>query len=387
MRRSLPWRIFSPMKSKTRDYSEFPVQALRRTPEGYLTGRVRATCSGVFPYIADGGRVVNRLRPDSEVGDAESVRSLNAKPVTLRHPDEDVTPDNAKRLQVGFTGTDAEWDGSYVSVTVTVTDRDAIEAIGKGEVAALSCGYTADLSADPGNWRGSAYDEVMSGIRYNHLALVKAGRAGDGVTFRVGDCALGEGILNNDNHGGKPKGDNMKTMLIDGVQCQADEAVVARVQELEKGLADARDEIAKAKPELDRLTAERDAALADVKKLREAQVSDEEISRLADEKIALVERARALGCDCKAQDSAESIRRAVIAKAFDGMDLEGKSADYVSAMYDAAVASLEKAGKPEAKESPLAPDWSHVGDGADCDPEAAYRKMCEGINGNKKKEG
>ncbi len=306
------------MKSKTRDYSEFPVQALRRTPEGYLTGRVRATCSGVFPYIADGGRVVNRLRPDSEVGDAESVRSLNAKPVTLRHPDEDVTPDNAKRLQVGFTGTDAEWDGSYVSVTVTVTDRDAIEAIGKGEVAALSCGYTADLSADPGNWRGSAYDEVMSGIRYNHLALVKAGRAGDGVTFRVGDCALGEGILNNDNHGGKPKGDNMKTMLIDGVQCQADEAVVARVQELEKGLADARDEIA---------------------------------------------------------------------KAFDGMDLEGKSADYVSAMYDAAVASLEKAGKPEAKESPLAPDWSHVGDGADCDPEAAYRKMCEGINGNKKKEG
>lgn len=166
----------------TRDYSEFPVQALRRTPEGYLTGRVRATCSGVFPYLADGGRTVNRLRPDAEVGDAESVRSLNSKPVTLRHPGEDVTPDNAKRLQVGFTGTDAEWDGSYVSVTVTVTDRDAIAAIEGGEVAALSCGYSADLSSDTGNWRGSAYDEVMSGIRYNHLALVKAGRAGDGVT-------------------------------------------------------------------------------------------------------------------------------------------------------------------------------------------------------------
>lgn len=375
------------MKTKTRDYSEFPVQALRRTPEGYLTGRVRATCSGVFPYLADGGRTVNRLRPDAEVGDAESVRSLNSKPVTLRHPDEDVTPDNAKRLQVGFTGTDAEWDGSYVSVTVTVTDRDAIAAIEGGEVAALSCGYDADLSSDTGNWRGSAYDEVMSGIRYNHLALVKAGRAGDGVTFRVGDCALGEKIFNKDsNPGWKPEGGQMKTMVIDGVQCQADEAVVARVQELEKGLKDARDEIAESKKGLDRVTAERDAALAENGKFKEAQVSDAEIARLADERIALVEKARSLGCDCKAQDSADSIRRSVIAKAFDGMDLEGKSADYVSAMYDAAVASLGKSGKPEAKGSPLAPDWSHLGDGADCDPEAAYRKMCEGING-KKKEG
>jgi uncharacterized protein len=373
----------------TRDYSEFPVQAFRRTPEGYLQAHVRATCSGVFPYLADGGLVVNRLRPDSEVGDSESVRSLNSKPVTLRHPDEDVTPDNAKRLQVGFTGTDAEWDGSYVSVTVTVTDRDAIAAIERGEVAALSCGYSADISADPGNWRGSAYDEVMSGIRYNHLALVKAGRAGDGVRFRVGDCALGENFFNDNNPGGRPEGDNMKTMLIDGVQCQADEAVVSRVQGLEKELKDAKDEIAKAKPELDRVTAERDAALAENKKLKDAQVSDAEIARLADEKIALVEKARSLGCDCKAQDSAESIRRAVIAKAFDGMELDGKSADYVSAMYDAAVVALEKAkdAKPEAKESPLAPDWSRVGDGADADPEAAYRKMCEGINGNKKKEG
>jgi len=376
------------MKAKTRDYSEFPVQALARTPEGYLTGRVRATCSGVFPYLVEGGRVVNRLRPDSEVGDAESVRSLCSKPVTLRHPDEDVTPDNAKRLQVGFTGTDAEWDGSYVSVTVTVTDRDAIAAIENGEVAALSCGYGSELSTDPGNWRGSAYDEVMSRIRYNHLALVKAGRAGDGVKFRVGDCALGENFFNDRKAGSMPEGDNMKTMLIDGVQCQADEAVVARVQTLEKELKDAKDEIAKAKPELDRATAERDAAIAENKKLKEAQVSDAEIARLADEKIALVERARSLGCDCKAQDSSESIRRAVIGKAFGDLDLEGKSADYVAAMYDAAVVSLERAkdAKPSAPKSGLAPDWSRVGDGAGMDPEAAYRKMCEGING-KKKEG
>lgn len=369
----------------TRDYSEFPVQALKRTPEGYLTGRVRATCSGVFPYRTADGGIVNRLRPDSEVGKAESVASLDSKPVTLRHPDEDVTPDNAKRLQVGFTGTDAAWDGAYVSVTVTITDRDAIEAIERGEIRALSCGYDTRLETEPGNWRGTGYDEVMTGIRYNHVALVKAGRAGDGVIFRVGDCALGENFFNN-TPGRTPEGDNMKTMLIDGVQCQADEAVVSRVQGLERELKDAKDEIAKAKPELDRVTAERDAALAENRKLKDAQVSDAEIARLADEKIALVEKARSLGCEAKASDAAESIRMAVIARAFDGMDLDGKSADYLAAMYDAAVVSLEKAkdAKPAAPKSGLEPDFSRMPVADEGDPEKAYREMCARINGTKK---
>ena len=131
------------------DYADFEPQRLKRTPEGYLTGRIRATCSGVFPYLVQDGTTVRRLRPDAEVGDAGSVASLNSKPVTLMHPGTSVGPSNAKALQVGFTGTDAAWDGSYVSVTVTITDQDAIRAVEEGKVKAVSCGYDVILVRDP----------------------------------------------------------------------------------------------------------------------------------------------------------------------------------------------------------------------------------------------
>lgn len=114
-----------------------------------MTGRIRATCSGVFPYLVQDGTTVRRLRPDAEVGDAGSVASLNSKPVTLMHPGTSVGPSNAKALQVGFTGTDAAWDGSYVSVTVTITDQDAIRAVEEGKVKAVSCGYDVILVRDP----------------------------------------------------------------------------------------------------------------------------------------------------------------------------------------------------------------------------------------------
>lgn len=358
------------MTNAFRDYADFAPQALKRTPEGYLTGRLRATCSGVFTYRAADGGISHRLRPGVEVGDGDSVASLNSKPVTLLHPGGNVTPGNAKALQVGFTGTDASWDGDYVGVTVTVTDAEAIEAIESGEIGALSCGYEAELVPDSGNWRGTGYDSVMKGIRYNHVALVKAGRAGDGVTFRIGDSA-DTGIFNQSS-GENPGGDTMKTIIIDGVQCQADEAVVAELQKQRDAVTDGR-------AQLDRVTAERDAALAEVSKLKDSMPGDAEIASRVAAKIALVETARGFGCEVTAADSDDAVRKAVVAKAFDSVNLDGKSGDYVAAMFDAAVASLNKA--PAAKKSALEPDLSKVADDADCDPEAAYRKMC-----NKMKE-
>lgn len=77
------------------DYADFVQQSLRRTPEGYLTGVLRVTGAGVFPYRADDGKnVIRRLRPVTEVGMPESLSTLNSKPVTLRHPGEAVDPDN-----------------------------------------------------------------------------------------------------------------------------------------------------------------------------------------------------------------------------------------------------------------------------------------------------
>lgn len=363
------------------DYSDFAPQSLGRTPEGYLTGRIRATCSGVFPYLVDDGTTVRRLRPDSEVGNADSVASLNSKPVTLLHPGTSVGPENAKGLQVGFTGTDAAWDGSYVSVTMTITDRDAIRAIEEGKVRAVSCGYDVqELLDDRGVWRGTAYDQVMKGIGYNHVALVSEGRAGDGVGFRVRDCADYEDSLN--------KGEDMKTMVIDGVQCQADEAVVARIQGLEKQLRDSAESLAAKVSELDKATAERDAALADNAQLKAERLTDSQVAERVKERLALIERAKGYGCEVKAEDSEDSIKGAVIAKAFgDGIALDGKSDDYKEAMFDAATASLDsKAAEAKAvKDSALVADYSKLPEGSGDAAEAAYRKMCDQLLNKKEK--
>ena len=47
-----------------KDSSIFEPQLLRRTPEGYLTGRIRVTCAGVFRYLGEDGKTIVRvLRP------------------------------------------------------------------------------------------------------------------------------------------------------------------------------------------------------------------------------------------------------------------------------------------------------------------------------------
>lgn len=118
-----------------KDKAIFEAQKLHRTPEGYLTGLIRATCAGVFRYLGEDGKSLDRvLRPETEVGDPESVASANAKPVTLRHPNESVDVENVKKYQVGFTGTDAYFDGIDLWITITVTDPKAIAAIENGEV-------------------------------------------------------------------------------------------------------------------------------------------------------------------------------------------------------------------------------------------------------------
>ena len=166
-----------------RDYLVFTPNILRKNADGYLQGRIRVTGAGVFTYIGENGKEIKRLRPVDEVCKVESYSTLNGKPLTLQHPNEFCTPENAKELSVGSCMSDAESDGLNIYLSVCVTDLRAIESIEAGKVAAVSCGYSAELIPQSGNWQGVSYDEIMTNIRYNHLALVKKGRAGEDLIF------------------------------------------------------------------------------------------------------------------------------------------------------------------------------------------------------------
>lgn len=373
-----------------KDSSIFEPQLLRRTPEGYLTGRIRVTCAGVFRYLGEDGKTIVRvLRPESEVGAPESVVTANSKPVTLQHPKDMVNAGNVKKYEVGFTGTDAEFDGIDLWITVTITDPKAIEAIEKGEVAAVSMGYdvqSVEVNADPlNNWRGTEYTHIQHGIRYNHLALVYAGRAGESVEIAVGDSFE---IFKTNKTGYTPAKDSaMKKIIIDGAVYECDEAVAAKVAGLEKQLADS---AAAHKAELDKVTAERDAAQAEVKTLKESAKDEAEIARLVDEKIKLVDTAKKYGCEVKAEDSAIDIKKAVISKAFgDKMDLKDKSAEYVGVAFDSACIHLDSVSekKPVGDGSPFAPDFKNFIDNQDCDPEKAHQAMLDAMTGKSAKKG
>lgn len=386
-----------------KDKSLFEPQKLHRTPEGYLQGCIRATCAGVFRYLGEDGKTVDRvLRSEEEVGDPASVASANSKPVTLRHPNESVTIDNIGKYEVGFTGTDAYFDGIDLWITVTITDKKAIDAIESGKVAAVSMGYdvaSIEVNEDPlNNWRGTEYNKIQHGIRYNHLALVYASRAGESVEITVGDSI--DELINTNKTGAKAsaKDSAMKKIIIDGAVYECDEAVAAKLSGLEKQLEDSAvahkaelDKVTAEKDakaaELDKVTAERDAAQAEAKTLKEKQLDEAAIAKKVDEKIALVEKAKGYGCEVKAEDSCLDIKKAVIAKAFgDKMDLTDKSEDYVNVAFDSACIHLESAGVQTQDSSPLAPNFAGVSDVQVGDTEAAYKAMKDKLAGKAAKK-
>lgn len=171
------------------DYNEFMVQELKETDEGFLQGRAIATNIGVFPYLQADGTVIRELRLPKEVRSFDSMSTLKGKPVTNDHPaGVMVDPGNVKDLQVGSIGDDVRSDAMYISVALTVTDAGAIKDVQSGKQG-LSCGYVCDLEMTSGNFLGMEFDAIQRNIRYNHLAIVDAGRAGDAARLKVEEVA------------------------------------------------------------------------------------------------------------------------------------------------------------------------------------------------------
>jgi len=179
-------------------YGAIPGDSFSSDEDGNLIGRATVTCVGVFPYLLQDGTVFNELRLPEEVFAKDSLDSLRLIPITNDHPTEKVTPDNIDKLQVGVTGEDVcradfcgeegaymyKTDGTQVTIPLKITRRDAIDAVMAGK-RALSCGYACDLEMASGTWGGVHYDAIQRNIRYNHVAIVDRGRAGDTAVIKM----------------------------------------------------------------------------------------------------------------------------------------------------------------------------------------------------------
>jgi hypothetical protein len=97
-----------------------------------------------------------------------------------------------KTVIAGTTGTDAVFEAPYLKNSLVIWDAEDIKNIEDESVKELSCGYRYKPDMTPGTVDGVPYDGVMRDIVFNHVALVKEGRAGNDVVVADSQINLKE---------------------------------------------------------------------------------------------------------------------------------------------------------------------------------------------------
>lgn len=353
-----------------------------RTPEGFLKGRAIVTNVGVFTYRDGKGQTHTELRLPEEVFSYESIESLKLKPVTNNHPTEIVTADNIKKYQVGNLGdnpgrdkegyyvnfeSEKMTDGYHLAIDMIITDSETISDVLNGKQA-LSCGYTCDLEkAEPGaNWCGVNYDFIQRRIRYNHVAIVNEARAGDAARIRLDSS---DAVLVVDNKTNKEANmpELMKKVTLDGVEYQAEAAVIValstakqRADDAEKAQKSADEQYKKdfsvLEAERDSLKEKLDAKDKELEKVKAEKMDQAAIDAAVNEKLALIRTAEKAGIERKADMKDEDLRKEIILKVFPAAKLDGKDAAYIQARFDAAVEELEAGSANDAEARKLTAD-------------------------------
>lgn len=121
--------------------------------------------------FGEGDEELDVERRGEDVFDEGSIKSFEGKPLTIEHPENDVTDENRERLQVGRVE-NVRREGDNLVADIVVTDPEAASLIESGEMGDLSCGYDCEIREDG---RGL----YMANIKGNHVALCEEGRAGN----------------------------------------------------------------------------------------------------------------------------------------------------------------------------------------------------------------
>jgi len=335
---------------------EINIDAIKKTPEGFLILPVTATRTGVLPYIKGDGTLSKEARLPQDVFAQESLDSMRSIPVTNDHPSGLVNASNASKLTKGWTGSDVRArDGKFIETTVKIVDQATIDDVMNGKVQ-VSAGYEVDKDETPGRFDNEDFDVIQKNIRYNHLAIVTRGRAGPEVKLRL-DTAGNEVI--------SIKGETMKVKIKDQ-EFELADALGGKWNEMQKHMdecslvekkmkdaADAADvaradavkateSLALKQKEIDTLQAKFDAANSEIEKIKkgESHMDASEVQKIARE-ITRANKVAEIILDekeCKAlsEKDVSEIKKAVIKKDAPGIDEKKlESAAYVDARFDA----------------------------------------------------
>ncbi len=328
------------------------LDAPRRTSEGYLAVRARAARAGVqdyYGYEVDPGakhfQAMDRVpvyRPEDEVFNPASLHSFLMKPITNDHPKQAVTAANWKDHAGGIVAK-AIRDGDHVAFDLVLMDQALIADVDAGK-RGLSNGYATDLRFEDGTAPdGTPYKAIQRSIAGNHVAVVKAGRAGE--LARIGDTALCDALPANllpqtqEQRPMKIKIGDAEVEVTDGA------AVAVAVGTLNQKLSDAETKVGTLTGEnatLKTSVETKDGEIAALtQKVKDAEVTPAKLQQLADARAQVIGKAKSLKADLVTDGKTDvDIRKEAVT---------AKLGDAATGMSDAAIEGAFTALTKDAK--------------------------------------
>ena len=291
-----------------------------RTDEGFILDTPAITRCGVFPYRNADGTMRYELRHPDDVFKQDSLDSIKGKPVTALHNGL-IDNTNSTGVTVGAVMSVGRQDGDNVTAEIVIHDTSMVDGGNKD----LSCGYTLNLDEESGVYNGQPYTHRQRDIKYNHLAIVKAGRAGNA-------------RLNLDSMDFQEDKETMvKYRLDNGVEYDVTPEIDAELKKLNQDVSDAQTAAEKEKARADAAEDAKAKAEASINKARE-DAANEVKSRLK-----LEADAKALNVEFKEDATDSEIKIAVIKSVRTNFDATDKAEAYIDAAYDLARMDAQEA--------------------------------------------
>lgn len=300
------------------------------TAEGWIKDKPVITRSGIFTY-KNNGKIVREYRPEDEVFKQDSLNTLLGAPITDGHNGILNASSDKLGVIIGSVLSPGARSDSNVVADIIIHNVKQI-----GNKRELSLGYTCEVDPTPGTTPGGEkYDAIQKDIKYNHLAVVHKGRAGN-ARIRLDSTSAASFDIEEDTMG-------LAKIRLDNIEYEAAQEVINKITKLEG-------DVTAAVKRADTAEAERDtvkSALATAEKNHKTALENERAT--AKKRVSL--EATAKQCEIKFDDDTtdREIKEKVIVKLGHELKFDGKSDDYVDSAFDLAVAKMDKTGGSKQK--------------------------------------
>jgi len=335
-----------------RDNISFDASGLTVTADGFLIGDAKVSRAGnIQTYLGlelgllgdDSANTFSVYRDPDVIFDEQSMMSLAGRPVTRNHPNKPVTADNYKELSVGQMGGIIKRDGEHVVAPMAIMDATAVKEVMDG-ARSLSAGYTVEITKEDGiTPDGQPYQFRQSGnLRFNHVAYLPDNNPRAGNT-RFGDqetgCIWGRAPLTIDQTSetkGKQMSDALKVMVLGDAVAHVsatDAAIVEKFKaDTAKTISDMEEEFKKKSDDKDKELAEKDG---EIKKLKDAALSDEALDKRIEDRANLIATAKAIVSDVEVKGLSDAeIRKAVVTKKLGDDAVKDRSEAFIDARFE-----------------------------------------------------